>query len=185
MASQGDSGTDHGLIHVYTGDGKGKTTAALGLCFRALGHGFTVHFIQFMKGDSDYGEVRQAASTPGMNLIRFGRNTWVDRNRPDEIDIGLAREGLDHARLLMASMRDWGRNTLMVLDELNVAMDYGLLTPWDVMDLVHAKPPGLELVITGRGAHEEILGLAHYVTEMREIKHPYRLGIPARTGIER
>lgn len=173
-----------GLIHIYTGNGKGKTTASLGLAFRAMGKGFTVYFIQFMKGDIEYGEVKTAGRFPEFHLKQFGRPVFVDKNNPAEVDVRLAREGMEYARETMAFLPDNGKKTLMVLDELNVAVYFNLVEIEDVLELVKAKPRELELVITGRYASQELIDIADYVTEMKEIKHPYMKGILARNGIE-
>lgn len=173
-----------GLVHVYTGNGKGKTTASLGLCFRALGRGYTVFFFQFMKGDLGYGEILSAGQFPSMQVRQFGRDAWVNKNDPDPEDVKLAQEGIDHVKKTMAGVDSEGKDVLMVLDELNVAVDFGLVQVDDVVDLIASKPRDLELVITGRGARGEVTDLANYVTEMREIKHPYQDGIQARKGIE-
>lgn len=176
-----------GLIHVYTGNGKGKTTAALGLCFRALGRGFEVHLIQFMKGDPDYGEIRKSLNEQRMHVRQFGGKGFIKKGNPSEEDTALAEEGLAYAQDVMkglAQEEGGGGETIMVLDELNMAVDFGLLDENAVVDLIKGKPTELELVITGRNASDRIIELADYVTEMREIKHPYQQGIMARKGIE-
>ena len=181
-----------GLIHVYTGNGKGKTTSALGLCFRALGRGFEVYFIQFMKGDAEYGELRSARVHPGMHVKQFGTKEFIQKGNPSEEDIRLAHQGMEYAEEIMEGVVEKVRGgktvneklTLMVLDELNVAVDFGLVTVKEVMQLLRRKPSEMELVITGRGAPEEIVDQADYVTEMKEIKHPYQQGVVARKGIE-
>jgi cob(I)alamin adenosyltransferase len=173
-----------GLVHVYTGNGKGKTTSALGLCFRALGRGFTVHFIQFMKGDPDYGEIRSATIISEMHVKQFGTGSFIQKRDPSNEDIRLAEDGLGHARKVMELLPNKGKNALIVLDELNVALHFELVTLEDVIRLIRERPTELELVITGRGARPEIIEIADYVTEMREIKHPYQKGIMARKGIE-
>lgn len=173
-----------GLIHVYTGTGKGKTTAALGLSLRAMGRGYSVHFIQFMKGNEDYGEVRMARELPYMNLRQFGRDDFVDREDPSQEDMDLAERGVTYAREVMGSLPENGAKTLMVLDEFNTAVDFGLIKHDSAVDLITSKPGDLELVLTGRGASAEIRELADYVIEMVERKHPYRMGIMARKGVE-
>ena len=178
-----------GLIHVYTGNGKGKTTSALGLCFRALGRGFEVYFIQFMKGDAEYGEVRSAQEHPRMHVKQFGTKEFIRKGNPSEEDIRLAHQGIEYAgevmeKLIKNGEGGNGENTLMVLDELNVALDFGLVTINEVLKLIREKPSEMELVITGRGAPGEIVDQADYLTEMKEIKHPYQKGVMARKGIE-
>jgi len=169
-----------GLIQVYTGDGKGKTTAALGLAMRAAGQGLKVYIIQFMKGWPHYGELETIKLIPNITLRQFGRPDFVDRENPASEDIRGAKEALEEARRALVS----GEYDLLILDELNVALDFGLLSLEEVLSLLEEKPPNVELVITGRNAHPEIIKRAHLVTEMKEIKHPYREGLLGRKGIE-
>jgi len=169
-----------GLIQVYTGDGKGKTTAALGLALRAAGHGLRVYIIQFMKGWPNYGELKAVKFLPGVTIRQFGGPHFVNRNNPSPNDIRMAREALEEARRAILS----GDYDIVILDEINVALDFGLITLEEVLALLEEKPEGVELVLTGRNAHPEIIRRAHLVTEMKEVKHPYREGILARKGIE-
>ncbi len=169
-----------GTVQVYTGDGKGKTTAALGLALRAWGHGARVLVIQFMKGRIDYGELAAARRLPGFDIEQYGRETFVDRDRPAEEDVALAREALARARQVIAE----NAYDLVILDEVNVAVDYGLVEAKEILDLVAARPPEMELVLTGRSAPAEFVEAADLVTEVREIKHHYREGVAARKGIE-
>ena len=169
-----------GLIQVYTGSGKGKTTAALGLALRAAGHDLQVYIIQFMKGWPHYGELVSVQRLPNVTLRQFGRPDFVNREHPNPEDIRLAHEALEHAEQIVAS----GDYDLVILDEVNVALDYGLIGLDDLLALVDAKPEHVELVLTGRGAHPEIVKLADLVTEMLAIKHPYDAGVPGRKGIE-
>jgi cob(I)alamin adenosyltransferase len=169
-----------GLIHVYTGDGKGKTTAALGLGMRAVGAGLKVYMIQFMKGDIDYGELKSAELLPTFTIKQFGRPSFVDKEKPDDSDIALARQGLDHANEILKR----AEHDVVILDELNVALDFKLVSLEDVMALLDSIPQGIEIIITGRNAHDKIIEKADYVTDMRNVKHPYEKGITARCGIE-
>ena len=169
-----------GMIQVYTGDGKGKTTAALGLALRALGHGLRVYMIQFMKGDPDYGELRAGSRLDGLTIRQFGRTDFVDRDHPADEDLSLARQGLEHAGAIMNA----GNHDLVILDEINVALDFGLIPLQAVLELIANKPRGVELVLTGRSAPPAIIEAADLVTEMREIKHYYQQGRAARDGIE-
>jgi len=171
---------EQGLVEVYTGDGKGKTTAALGLALRAAGHGLRVYIVQFMKGWPDYGELSALLHQPNITLVQFGRPDFVDRDNPDPLDIEMAQEALTHSLDVLRN----GRYDVVVLDELNVALDYGLISLAQVLALLDAKPPHVELVLTGRGAHPRIIERADLVTEMCEIKHPYAAGINGRKGIE-
>jgi cob(I)alamin adenosyltransferase len=169
-----------GLIQVYTGDGKGKTTAALGLALRAAGHGLQVYIVQYMKGWPDYGEVAALQYQPNITLVQFGRPDFVDRENPDPQDIELAQQALRHS---LDVVRE-GRYDVLVLDEINVAVDYGLVSLDQVLALLDAKPPHVELVLTGRGARSQLKERADLVTEMRQIKHPYSRSVGGRKGIE-
>ncbi len=170
-----------GLVQVYTGNGKGKTTAALGLVFRALGHGFRVHVMQFMKGQTTYGELQAATRFADLLTIeQVGQPQFILRGRQTQADHDLAGAAFARARTLVAS----GDYDLVVLDELNCALDFDLVELDAVKELIRSKPPHTELVITGRNAHPEIVELAELVTEMREIKHYFSNGQPARVGIE-
>lgn len=173
---------EQGCIQVYTGNGKGKTTAALGLSFRAAGRGLMVYFIQFMKGGGPYGEHAAAERlAPNITMVQSGREGWVNRDNPAPEDIRLAKLALQTAMESMLS----GAYDLVVLDEVNGAVSFGLLAVDDVLELLSRKPHNVELILTGRNADERIIEAADLVTEMREIKHYYKTGIPARVGIEK
>jgi cob(I)alamin adenosyltransferase len=169
---------DHGYVHVYTGDGKGKTTAALGLLVRALGAGLGVALVQLIKS-MEYHELRPLRSL-GVPVHQFGRGCFI-RGEPAPEDRRLARDGIAFARAL------WARQDLdvLVLDEVNVALELGLVDLDEVLELVRAKPPTLELVCTGRGAPPELVAAADLVTEMVNLRHYYDAGVEARDGIER
>lgn len=172
-----------GLVLVYTGNGKGKTTAAFGLALRAIGHGGAVYVVQFMKGpERTYGETEAARRFLGewLTVVQSGRDRFVDRAHPEPEDRELARQGLEQARRAMLS----GRYQLVVLDEVNVAVDFGLLSVKDVLDLLDDRPPDVDVVLTGRHAPPEVQARADMVSEVREIKHHYRQGVPGRAGIE-
>jgi len=171
---------ERGLIQVYTGDGKGKTTAALGLALRAAGQGLRVCIVQFMKGWPDYGELRALSHQSNITLRQFGRASFVDRTSPDPKDVDLAQQGWQHS---LDALR-CGRYDVVILDEVNVALDYGLISLPQMLELLDARPPEVELVLTGRGAHPQVVQRADLVTEMRAIKHPYDAGIDGRKGIE-
>ncbi len=171
-----------GYVHVYTGDGKGKTTAALGLALRAAGAGWPVFVGQFTKGmaTSELEALERFADR--ITVRQFGRPEFVDPQlAPAEADLQAARCGLDQSRQAVAS----GRYRLVVLDEANVAATLGLFPLEDLLDLIDARPEGVELVLTGRWAHPLVLDRADLVTEMREVKHYYHQGVLARTGIEK
>ena len=172
-----------GYVQVYTGDGKGKTTAALGLAFRAVGHGMKVFIIQFMKGSIFYGELKTAQMlSPYVTIVQKGREEFVHRDNPHPEDIRLAQEGIALAKEIM----ERNEHDILILDEINVALDFGLVKLEQVMDLIDNKPKDMELVLTGRYAHPEIVKKADLVTEMVEIRHYYsEKGVDARDGIER
>lgn len=169
-----------GLIHIYTGDGKGKTTAAIGLGIRAAGHGLKVYMIQFMKGKVNYGELETIKSIPNFTIIQFGRPEFVDKANPEKIDIEGAEEAILHAKEILSS----GKYNVVILDEVNVAVDFGLIAAEDVLEIMRKRPEQVELIMTGRNAPQEFIDAADLVTEMREIKHYYSNGIEARQGIE-
>jgi len=168
-----------GYIHVYTGPGKGKTTAALGLGLRAAGAGFKVHMIQFMKGRR-YSELDAIENIPNFTVSQHGRDEFVSKENPEQIDINLAQEGFAHAQEIIKN----GKYGVVILDEINVAVDYALISLKDVVELVMNKPEKLELILTGRYAHPELVKIADLVTEMLEIKHPYQNGVQARKGVD-
>ncbi len=169
-----------GTVQVYTGDGKGKTTAALGQALRAVGHDLSVYVIQFMKGSSNYGELASAARLPNFTIEQSGRDEFVDKQNPAQIDIDLARKGLARAREVLTA----GEHDLVILDELNVALDFGLVTLEDVLELIGSRPPHVELIITGRAAHPDVVKVADLVSEVLNIKHHYDAGVQAREGVE-
>lgn len=168
-----------GYIHVYTGPGKGKTTAALGLGIRAAGAGLKVHMIQFMKGRR-YSELNSLEKITNFTFSQHGRDEFVNKENPEQVDIDLAQEGFKHARVLIKN----NKHDVIILDEINVAVDFKLVDLDDVLELVKNKPEKLELVLTGRYAHPEIVKMADYVTEMLAIKHPYQQGVQARKGVD-
>ncbi len=171
-----------GFCHVYTGNGKGKTTAALGLAMRALGHGWKVLVLQFMKGNINYGELQAAGRLqPELVVEQGGRETFVDPQNPDPMDVELARKTLDKSRAALAA----GDYDLVVLDEVCVAVKFGLVSVDDVLEAVRGRAGHVEVVLTGRWAHERLIEEADLVTEMKQVKHYYDdKGIEAREGIE-
>jgi cob(I)alamin adenosyltransferase len=169
-----------GLVQVYTGNGKGKTTAAFGQALRAVGQGFRVCIIQFMKGRK-YGEFLAAERyLPNLTVRISGLDSFVMRDNPAPLDIELAKQGLALAREAVAS----GDYEMVILDEINVAVDFKLIPVADVIDLIQTRPPAVDLILTGRYAPPEIIALADTVSEIREIKHHYNAGIKDRAGIE-
>ena len=172
----------HGLLLIHTGAGKGKTTAALGTAMRAAGNGMRVLVLQFLKGSWDYGELHAAEQFNGDLVIRqMGRGfVKVGGAETDPEDLRLVQEAWDEAVRAMQS----GEWDLLVLDEINYAIGYGLLDAAAVADGLRARPPMLHVILTGRNANPLLIELADTVTEMREVKHAYTRGILAQRGIE-
>jgi cob(I)alamin adenosyltransferase len=169
-----------GLVQIYTGDGKGKTTAALGLALRAAGYGLRTYIGQFMKGQA-YGELEAAKLlTPYLTIEQYGLPTFVHVHEATPEDVRMAHEGLEKARAALHS----GQYAIVVLDEVCVALHFELLTLEEIMVLLDERPAGVELVLTGRRAPAALLDRADLVSEMCEVKHPYAKGIQARKGIE-
>jgi cob(I)alamin adenosyltransferase len=170
--------TGFGLIHIYTGRGKGKTTAALGLAMRAAGHGFRVAIVHFMK-IWNYGEVKSLEKL-GIDLFRYGTTELIDPKNPSPIDFEQANEAIEKAEELVKT----GNYDILILDEINVAVDFNLIPLMRVVDLLEKKPDNLELVITGRNCPKELIERADLVSVIDEMKHPYSKGLEARKGIE-
>ncbi|XOQ52800.1 MAG: Cob(I)yrinic acid a,c-diamide adenosyltransferase [Succiniclasticum sp.] len=169
-----------GMIHVYTGTGKGKTTAALGLALRAVGHGARVVMICFMKGDDTYGEAQAYQYLPGFTLKQMGRDSFVNFRHPDPIDVQMAQDAWKEGkRVILAKEAD-----LVILDEMNLAMAKGLVDTREVVAFLKSHRNGTEVVFTGREAPQELIDLADLVTDMKEIKHYYTKGVPIRDGID-
>lgn len=177
-----------GLIIVYTGDGKGKTSAALGCAMRALGHGMRVLMIQFFKGDWPvvYGELELAKRLhPQFEVLQLGRGfvKIMGDKKPFSEHVEAAKAALELTKERIFS----GQYDLIILDEINYALgylDFKLIELEDVLELLRTKPPELTLILTGRNAHPKVIELADLVTEMKEIKHPMKRGIPAQQGID-
>ncbi len=173
-------GKRKGLIEVYTGNGKGKTTAALGLAVRAIGHGLKVYMIQFMKGGIKYGELETAKKMDNFEIKSFGRPEFVKKGEPEEIDVKLAKKALKHAEEVVRS----GKYDVVILDEVNVAVEWGLIKLKDLIKVIKGKPGHVELVLTGRYAPKKVVEEADLVTEMKSIKHPLEKGIIDREGVD-
>ena len=180
MSASDERDWQQGYVQVYTGDGKGKTTAALGLALRAAGAGLPVYIAQFVKGMhySELNAIRRFSDL--IELHQFGRGCFI-RNEPTDEDRAAARAGLAEARRIVAT----GRHRLVILDEIHIATYYELFPVAEVLALIEAKPPHVELVLTGRRVDPQILERADLVTEMREIRHYYAKGVQARRGIEK
>jgi len=171
---------NRGLVQIFTGDGKGKTSAALGAMLRALGQGLRVYIVFFMKGDYPYGESRIMSQLPNVEMARFGLATFCDPNnvKPKE---------KEQARLALAAAREAtlsGKYDLVVLDEVNVAVAWKLVDLDEVIRLIKDKPANVGLILTGRSADIKLVQLADLVTEMLKIKHPYDEGVVAQKGFE-
>ncbi|MGI6713061.1 MAG: cob(I)yrinic acid a,c-diamide adenosyltransferase [Bacillota bacterium] len=172
---------EYGLIQVYTGNAKGKSTAAFGLAIRAAGHGFKVVIIQFMKTGAYSGEISGFKRlSPEVEIYSYGREGFVHKDRVQREDVELAHTALAHAEKIMLS----GDTDILILDEINNALYFSLLSVIEVVSFIQKKPQHVELVLTGRNAPKEIIEIADLVTEMKEIKHPYQYGINSRKGIE-
>jgi len=173
---------DEGYVVVLTGDGKGKTTSALGMAVRAVGQGLKVIMLQFVKGSWKYGELATAERlAPDLTIRPLGEGfVHVDPENPDPKDVECARRAWEACKEALFS-GDYG---MVIFDEINNAIAYGLLPVDEVVDALRRRPAGLHVVLTGRGAHPQIVEMADLVTEMTEIKHPYKAGLTARRGIE-
>lgn len=171
---------EKGLVQLYTGDGKGKTSAAFGLALRAVGRGLKVYVIQFIKGGFDYGELHIVEKLPNLKLASFGRGKFITSLPPSEGDVKLARDAFKLAKKVIKS----GEHDVVILDEINVALNLKMISTDEVIDLIKNKPKHVELILTGRYAPAQIIDAADLVTEMREVKHPYTQGVPPRKGIE-
>ena len=170
-----------GLVLINTGPGKGKTTAAFGVALRALGQGYRVLILQFMKGRANIGEIKALTHIDlPLEIKQYGRAVFFKSRACEPIDIYLATKGLAEFCEAMAN----GRYDLIILDEIIVAIDFGLLNLEDVKNAIAQKPPELHLILTGRNAPGELIEIADLVTEMQAIKHPFSQGVNAQKGIE-
>jgi cob(I)alamin adenosyltransferase len=168
------------MIQIYTGKGKGKTTAALGLGMRAAGHGLKVIMIQFMKGKINYGELESAKKLPDFTIEQYGRPDFVNPEDPDKEDIRLAKNALARADEVIVG----GEYDVVILDEINVAVNFGLVGIAEVIKLLKKSPEHLELILTGRYMPEEFSQFADMITECRELKHYFSKGVQARRGFD-
>ena len=169
---------DLGKIHVYTGNGKGKTTAALGLALRAIGAGYRVYIVQFLKGQ-DYSELQSLKPLKQVTLKRFGQKSFIIK-KAQPADVAQAKRGLAWAKKVLKSKQ----YQVVILDEIFLAVFFKMLKVSEIVALVKNKPRNVELILTGRKANPAVMKLADYVTEMKEIKHPFQHGLSARRGIE-
>jgi cob(I)alamin adenosyltransferase len=172
------SAESRGLLLVNTGNGKGKSTAAFGVAFRAIGQGMAVSIIQFIKGKWKTGE-QEAARRLGLELMPMGKGfTWESKNIEEDKRLMRAAWATASEKILS------GRYDLIILDEINYVLGYGYVGVAEVVDTLRSRPVHVHVVLTGRNAPQEIISIADCVTEMRDIKHPYRSGIPAQKGID-
>ncbi len=171
---------ERGFFQVYTGDGKGKTTAALGLALRAVGAGLRVHIAQFVKG-MNYSELEAIGRLGQLITIKqHGRSCFIDR-QPQQADIDAARAGLEEVKKILVA----GECDLLILDEANIATHYQLFSVEELLAVIDSRSPGVEVVVTGRRADPAIIERADLVTEMKEVKHYFAAGVQARKGIEK
>ena len=169
-----------GMVQIYTGDGKGKTTAALGLAIRAAGAGLKVFVAQFVKG-MEYSEIKSLKKFKGeIEIKQYGRRCFI-HEKPQKEDVESARRGFQEVSNLI---RD-GKYDVFILDEANIAIYYDLITEQEFIELIKSRPKNVEIVITGRKATQKLIDMADLVTEMKEIKHYYEKGVEAREGIEK
>ena len=181
MSSKQQSSIGKGYVQVYTGNGKGKTTAALGLAFRAMGYGLKTYIGQFMKGQK-YSELDAVKMMSGFITVeQYGKKNFTCvKNTTDPQNVEMAKTGLIKARGAMLS----GKYNIIILDEINTAYFFHLITLDEMLKFIAVKPDGVELVFTGRYAPQELIDAADLVTEMVEVKHYYKKGITSRKGIE-
>lgn len=174
---------ERGLVQVYTGNGKGKTTASMGLALRAVGAGLRVLMVQFIKGRHSAELTSVERLFPQFEIVQAGRGFVCLGARSESSYADSAEAALSALCLAWERMQS-GNYDVIILDEVNCALSLGLLSVRDVLQIIEDKPEGVELVLTGRGANPRIMAAADLVTEMREIKHPFRQGITARRGID-
>lgn len=167
-----------GLVQVYTGNGKGKTTAAIGLAIRAAGAGLKVYISQFIKSGL-YSEIRMLKKIRNITIEQCGRGCFI-KGDPKTEDVDSARKGLEKCRKAIES----AKYDIVILDEINPALESGLLKTEDVLEIIYGKPKNVEIVMTGRGCPKAILKRGDLITDMKEVRHPYHKGINARRGIE-
>lgn len=178
-----ESVTHDGMVIVYTGNGKGKTTASLGVALRAIGHGFRVCMVQFIKGEWHYGELNSIKRLePDLELIVAGKGFIgiIDDDHAFEEHVKAANTALN----IVNQKISLGTFDIIILDEINYAINLGVVKLEDVIKIVKNRPKNVSLILTGNHAREEIISLADLVTEMKEIKHPYKKGIKAKKGID-
>lgn len=170
----------YGKIQVYTGSGKGKTSAALGVAFRACARGARVLMLAFLKDDQDYSEAIGAHLLPGFTLRQVGRDAFVDFKNPAQIDLDMAENGWDMAKKAIINREA----DIIILDEINIVLQTGMLPVDEVVGFLAEHKGCAEIICTGRGAPQELCAAADLVTDMREVKHYFHLGVSSRAGID-
>ncbi|TAH67249.1 MAG: cob(I)yrinic acid a,c-diamide adenosyltransferase [Methanosarcina mazei] len=169
-----------GMVYIYTGEGEGKTTNALGLALRAVGHGYSAVIIQFMKGRKYIGEYKiKDRLAPEYEIHQFGREEFIDFRNPVPLDYELAEKGLEFAKEALGK-----KPRILVLDEINLAAHFGIVKTEDILKLLEDIPEETTVILTGRRAPEELVERADLVTEMKFVKHPFEKKVPAREGLE-
>ncbi len=170
----------YGLLQIYTGTGKGKTTAALGVALRAAGREAKTLIIQYMKDDPEYGEFKSAKFLPGLELKQVGRDSFVNFQNPDPIDVQMVKDGWNLAKEAIISQK----YDIVILDEINVALAYNLLESSEVIEFLRINRGHTEVICTGRGAPEGLIKIADLVTDMENKKHYFFAGVESRDGID-
>ena len=168
------------MLQVYTGTGKGKTTAALGVALRASGYGMTTLMLSFLKDDPAYGEARAAGNLPWFTLKQVGRDAFVNFRNPDPLDLQMCRDGWQEAKKAIADHAA----DIIILDELNIVLATNMLPTQEVVAVLQEHKQSVELITTGRGAPEALLKAADLVTDMQEVKHYFHKGVSSRNGID-
>ena len=168
------------MLQVYTGTGKGKTTAALGVAFRGAGYGLKTTMFSFLKDDPNYGEARAAGVLPGFVLKQVGRDEFVNFYDPDPIDLQMVRDGWELAKLVIANREA----DIIILDELNIVLATNMLPTEEVAEFLAEHKNDVEIILTGRGAPLQIMNIADLVTDMKEVKHYFSQNVSSRNGID-
>ena len=168
------------MLEVYTGTGKGKTTAALGVALRGFGYNMQTLMLSFLKDDPAYGEARAALNLPWLTLKQVGRDAFVNFRNPDPIDVKMCRDGWEEAKKAILEHEA----DIIILDELNIVLATNLLPTAEVVEFLKEHKNDLEIITTGRGAPEELMKAADLVTDMQEVKHYFHKGISSRNGID-
>ncbi len=167
------------MIHLYYGNGEGKTLAAIGQAIRAIGHNKRAVMIQFLKGRKNIGEILAASKINDFEIYQFGSKRFIDLKKPSKNDIKRAKEGIEFARKIIDQ-----KPFVLILDEITLAAYYGIVKVEEIVDLINSTPKNMLIVLTGRKVPRKIMKLADLITKMDEIKHPFEKGVKARKGIE-